>query len=352
MKTIRPTPVACMILLWVGTGLAADPNAGTPVAEARVAKIAEPNVVESITVAIMDFESQAPGNPNLGVQLGDVLTARLGIHDQFRLVERRKLQDAIGELQLNLSGLVEEGQATRVGKILGARILIFGRAFPVDQDLYIVAKVVGTETSRVKGIMAKGSLEGHVSDVMDELVAKLVAGLEDWAPQLLPENERLEPRVERLKQQIAGRDLPTVAVAVSEQHGARRTVDPAASTEIKRVLKEIGFNVIEADRATLERWTRNVNLAEAGVVISGEGVSEFGAQLGGLVSCVARLEIQAVWKDSGKVIAAERTTRRAVDLSETIAAKTALQAAGHELAIEVVAELAKGLKPPSVDKAQ
>ena len=272
MKTINSILVALMILLWVGRGQAADPNTGTPVVE--------PNVLESVTVAVMDFESQAPGNANLGVQLGDVLTARLSIHDQFQLVERKKLQDAIRELQLNLSGLAENDRATRVGKILGARILIFGRAFPVDQDLYLVAKIVGTETSRVKGVMAKGSLEGRVSDVIDELVAKLVTGLEEWAPQLLPAGEKLEGKVEMLRQQLAGTDLPTVAVVVSEQHGTRRIADPAASTEIKRVLKEIGFNVIEADRAALERWTKNVNLAEASVIISGEGISEFGGPVG------------------------------------------------------------------------
>ena len=323
-----------VVLRTAGDVWAADPNVS-----------AKPQVVPSITVAIMDFESKAPGNPDLGEQLGDILTARLSIQDQFRLVERKKLQDTIKELQVNLSGLAQEDQAVKVGKILGARILIFGRAFPVDKDLYIVAKVVGTETSRVKGVITSGRLEGRLSDVIDDLAQKLATGLEQWGPQLLPENEKLEGAVERLKRQLAAKKLPVIAVTVSEQHANRRLADPAAATEIKRVLKEIGFTVIDPDsRSTLDRSTRSVNLADAGVVITGEGISDFGAQLGGLVSCVARLEVQAAWRDSGKVIAAERTTRRAVDLSETIAAKTALQAAGHELAIQVVSELVKELQ--------
>ena len=312
---------------------------------------AEPNgvdkarVVPAITVAIMDFESKAPGNPDLGEQLGDILTARLSIQDQFQLVERKKLQDTIRELQVNLSGLAENDQAVKVGKILGAKILIFGRAFPVDKDLYIVAKVVGTETSRVKGVIASGKLEGRLSDIIDDLAAKLATGLQEWGPQLLPQSERLEGAVERLKRQLAvgannHSPLPVIAVTVSERHANRRPADPAAATEIKRVLKEIGFAVIDPDASA---GARRALPSDAQVVISGEGLSDFGAQLGGLVSCVARLEIQATWRDSGKVIAAERTTRRAVDLSETIAAKTALQAAGHELAIQVVTELAKEL---------
>jgi hypothetical protein len=329
-------------LLTMATASAVEPNSASAVDPNSGVK---PQIVPALTVAIMDFESKAPGNPDLGEQLGDILTARLSIQDQFRLVERKKLQDTIKELQVNLSGLAENDRAVKVGKILGARILIFGRAFPVDKDLYIVAKVVGTETSRVKGVIASGKLEGRLSDVIDDLAQKLAAGLEQWGSQLLPENEKLESAVERLRQQLTGKKLPAVAVTVSEQHSNRRPADPAAATEIKRVLKEIGFTVIDPDGRSLpDRWSGNANLAEAQVIISGEGISDFGAQLGGLVSCVARLEVQAAWRDSGKVIAAERTTRRAVDLSETIAAKTALQAAGHELAIQVVSELVKELQ--------
>jgi curli biogenesis system outer membrane secretion channel CsgG len=101
--------------------------------------------VSSITVAIIEFESRAPGNPDLGRQLGDILTARLSIYDQFQLVERKKLEDLLREQQLTLAGMVDTNQAVKVGKMAGARIMIFGRAFAIDRDLYIVAKIVGIE---------------------------------------------------------------------------------------------------------------------------------------------------------------------------------------------------------------
>ncbi len=302
-------------------------------------------VVESVPMAIFDFESKAPGNPDLGQQLGDILTARLSTYDQFTLVERKRLQDVLAEMQLNLSGMVETGQATKVGKVVGARILVFGRAFAVDRDLYLVAKIVGAETSQVKGVMARGKLESDLSATIDQLVEKLVDGLDQWAPQLLPKAEKLESKIDKLRARLKGRDLPSVAVIVPESHARSRLSDPAAAGEIKRVFKDVGFEVIEADKQTLEKWTKNVSLAGSDIVITGEGFSDFGAQLGGLTSCVARLEVQAVWRDSAKVIAAERTTRRAVDLSEAIAAKTALQSAGHELAIALIARIAETTTP-------
>lgn len=319
-----------------------DPNSAVKSAKEKANK--DLKALTSIPVAIIDFESKAPGNPELGQQLSDILTARMSIYDQFQLVERKKLEELLKEHQLNLTGMVDTDQAIKVGKMLGAKIMVFGRAFPVDKDLYIVAKIVGTETSQVKGVIAKGKMESNLSDIIDQLVDKLADGLGKWAPQLLPKNEKLRNKIEILKQQLVGKELPTVAVIMPETHINRQVADPAAETEIKKIFKEVGFNVIEAKRKTLEQWAKDIDLAGVDMVITGEGFSEFGARIGGLVSCVARLEVQATDKDSRKIITSERTTRRAVDLSEAIAGKTALQAAGHELAIKLIEKIANEVK--------
>jgi hypothetical protein len=293
------------------------------------------NFVTNVTVAIMDFESKAPGNPDLGGQVGDILTARLSIYDQFQLVERKKLEKLLEEHQLNLTGMVNTRQAVKVGKMLGARIMIFGRAFPVDKDLYFVAKIVGTETSRVKGVIAKGNLESNLSDIIDQLVGKLVGGLEQWSPQLLPKTEKLVNRMARLRCKLKDKELPTVAIVIPERHINRPVADPAAETEIKRVFQRMGFNVIDVKKKVEDPYLKDVD-----IMITGEGFSEFGTRIGGLVSCLARLEVQAIKRKSHKIITSERTTRRAVDLSEAIAGKTALQAAGRELAVKLVDKIA------------
>ncbi len=310
-------------------------------AQSKEAKLTK-NVttVSSITVAIFDFESKAPGNPDLGQQLGDILTARLSIYNQFRLVERKKLEDLLKEHQLNLAGMVDTNQAVKVGKMAGAKIMVFGRTFTVDRDLYIVAKIVGTETSQVKGVIAKGNLESNLSDIINQLVDKLADGLEKWAPKLLPKTEEFQNKVKMLKRQLKGRELPTVAVMIPEVHINRPVADPAAETEIKKIFRQIGFNVIEAKRRTLEKLAKDFSLVGVDIIITGEGFSEFGARIGGLVGCIARLEVQATERESHRIITSERTTRRAVDLSEAIAGKTALQAAGHELAIKLIEKIA------------
>jgi hypothetical protein len=306
--------------------------------------VAEANSVTAVTIAIMDFESKAPGNPELGSQVSDILTARLSIYYQFRLVERKKLEQLLKEHEINLTGMVETGDAVKVGKMVGARIMIFGRAFPVDKDLYMVAKIVGTETSRVKGVIAKGNLESNLSEIIDQLADKLVSELDRSTAELLPENERLVNRIAGLRQELADKELPTVAVAVPETHVNRRVADPAAETEIKHVFEKVGFKVIDIKEKGEGGKIEDPYIKDVDIMITGEGFSEFGARIGGLVSCIARLEVQATERESRKIIASERTTRRAVDLSEAIAGKTALQAAGHEMAIKLIERIAKETK--------
>ncbi|OHB77581.1 MAG: hypothetical protein A2Z25_01030 [Planctomycetes bacterium RBG_16_55_9] len=345
MKTTRIlTILAISLLPPAGVLNAGDVNSVTPSENGQEKIAAEVKTVNSVTVAIIDFESQAPGNPDLGRQLVDILTARLSVYDQFQLVERKKLEDLLKEHQLSLAGMVDSNQAVKVGKMAGARIMVFGRAFAVDRDLYIVAKIVGVETSQVKGVIAKGKLESNLSDVIDQLVDKLAGGLEEWAPQLLPKSEKFQNRLDALAKRLEGRDLPTVAVMIGEVHVNRPVADPAAQTEIKKALKQTGFTVIEARKETLQEWAKDFSLAGVDVIITGEGFSEFGTRVGGLVSCAARLEVQATERESHKIITSERTTRRAVDLSETIAAKTALQAAARELAIKLIEKLAQELE--------
>ena len=61
--------------------------------------------------------------------------------------------------------------------------------------------------------------------------------------------------------------------------------------------------------------------------VTGEAFSEFAGRHGDLVSVKARVEVKAVDRKTGKVLAVDRQTAVAVDLAEQVAGKTALQEA-------------------------
>jgi len=301
----------------------------------------------SLTVAILDFDTNAPGSPDLGKQIGEALTATLTGEDGFTLVDRSSMARTLQENELNLTGLVNTDQATKIGKLVGAKILVTGKVFPLDKQLFFTAKLIGTETSLVEGVLVKGDKDGSLGDLLMQLSDKVAKRLRDAGPKLVAQDDALQDPLPGLKKALAGRKLPKVAVRIAERHVTLAPtvhIDPAAETEVRMVLRDAGFTVIEGD---------DKQIADAGVkyLVDGEAFSEFAARIATLVNCTARVELKVTNRKTGEVAVTDRETTRAIDLSENIAGKTALQKAGHQLGIRVLEYFDKTL-PAAAEKKQ
>jgi len=333
---------------------AAPAATSTPSAAASAAPAARPATPPSITVAVLDYEAAAPGNPELGSQIAQVLTARLSVEDGLDLVERAKLDQVMREQHLKLVGLADQEQAAAVGKLLGAKLLVMGKTFLMDGKLMIVTKVVGVETGLVKGTLRSVEQSKPLSDAIGSVADDVAAVIRKDAAKLLPADARLDDPIARIKADLGDRPRPSVAVIIPETHVARVVVDPAVETEIKHVLAECGFKVMDTGRNSLADWAKGMMheqkgpwppaIGDADIVIVGEAFSEFALRTGELVTCTARAEINVIDRRTGEILWADRETSRAVDLNELTSGKTALQKAGRRLALEVCRRLA-AVKP-------
>jgi hypothetical protein len=140
---------------------------------------------------------------------------------------------------------------------------------------------------------------------MDRLIAKV---------------ETREDRIAKIKKSIAGSNPPSVSIKIGERHFGQPVIDPAAETELGLILKESGFNLVD-DKSP----------EKAEVEITGDAFSAFGMRKGNLISCKARVEVK-VRKRTGEILAVDRQTSVAVDVTEQSAAKNALQIATADLA--------------------
>ncbi|MGD8453802.1 MAG: CsgG/HfaB family protein [Phycisphaerae bacterium] len=315
-----------------------------------------------LTVAVLDFDSSTPGEPNLGKQIGETLAIMLSGERGFRLVDRATLPRALQELELNLSGVVETEQAVKVGKVVGARLLVVGKAFVMGQQTFITAKLIGTETSLVDGVLVKKEGDADMGELVMELAAKVAQRLREVGPRLVADEDTTRDPLPGLKASLAGVRKPVIAVIIPEQHArvpARQVPDPAVETEIKLLLRECGFTVKDVPQNELADFARALRkngpgswprtLAGVDCVIVGEGFSEFAARIGNLLSCAARVEINVIDRTSGRIVLADRTTERAVDLSENIAAKKALEKAGRVLGVRVLEHFQRSLPRESAN---
>jgi len=200
--------------------------------------------------------------------------------------------------------------------------------FQAGDELILVAKIIGTETSRVYGEIVKGAADASISDLSEQLAKKIATDVTKKGDTLIAKVGTREDRIAKIKKELGHKKLPAVSVKITEQHFGRQVIDPAAQTELSLILQQCGFTVVD-----------DLSTNKADITITGEAFSEFGMQKGNLKSCRARIEIKARDVMSGKILDIDRQTSVAVDLAEHIAAKTALQNGADELAERLLPKL-------------
>jgi hypothetical protein len=292
-----------------------------------------------LTVAVFDFESKDEAVRDLGPKISALVNAHLSADPQLITVERAELEKVLGEQELGLSGTVSPESAAKVGNLTGAKVLVTGRVMKIENNLTLVAKIIGTETSRVYGEIVSGKSGANITDLSAELAKKIAADVTQKGDTLIAEVETHEDRVAKIKEKLAtvkeklklyGNKLPSVSVKIPEQHVGQRVMDPAAQTELSLLLQQCGFTLVDDNSSS-----------KPDIEITGEALSELGMRKGNLQSCRARIEIKARDRVTGNIICVDRQTSVAVDLAEHIAAKTALQNGAGQLAERLLPKLVK-----------
>lgn len=286
---------------------------------------------QPLTAAVLDFQTSGEKLEKRGAQAAILLNAKLSASPGLIMVERQEIEKLLGEQELGLSGTVTADTAAKFGAITGAKVLVTGRLFEAGDKYFLVAKIMSTETSRVYGETATLNDPAALDKAVDELAAKVRRTVEKHADAFVAKAEEPKERLARLQKLVEGKKLPAVSINIREQHLSRAVIDPAVETEFKLALQQLGFTVLDP--------------ANSGQVpdvqITGDAFSEFGARRGNLVSALARVEIKALRREDGKLLAVDRQRDVAVDLAENVAAKAALQNAAQKLLDRLLPKLAE-----------
>ena len=365
---------------------AVEPEAAPAVAESVSEEIANP---KEIPVAIASFSSAANVRDADTVRraLSDGLINALSQSAGIRVVERERIAEALQDLRMISEGMIDQSTAVRLGNMVGARVIVTGNILQMDDELVITARLINTETSELVATRANGP-RGSLLAVADKLAAGVAERLmQDNKGVLARADDRSAERADRQKQalqnQLKGVALPRLLVLLPETHLDRIVPDPAGETELVEWLLACGFPVASAEYAGVEapspaaQWNSDTDirirrpaapqeqllaissriihsyvtggmskdagklLEIADVMILGQGISERATRRSGILSCKARLELKVIEIKTGQVLLAKSTYGAGLDVAEHIAGKRALQAAGRQMAIDLIPELAK-----------
>ncbi|MCK5125858.1 MAG: hypothetical protein KAR42_06350 [candidate division Zixibacteria bacterium] len=126
------------------------------IAKARNALVCPDDTDNKIqTIAIMAFDNYSVGKyqEELGFLtkgIADFFESDFAKISELKVVERDKIEFLLKELELTKSGAIEAGTAAKVGKMLGAQIMIFGSITQLDgKNTKMLVKAVKVETSEI-----------------------------------------------------------------------------------------------------------------------------------------------------------------------------------------------------------
>jgi TolB-like protein len=254
----------------VATALFAASLAAVPPAQAQ----------ERTVVAVLRFDNN-PGETrydHLGRAMSSMMISDLSVIERIQLVERERIEEVMGELDLQYSGRVDPETAQSLGMIVGAQYLVFGSFVTVDPEMRLDTRVTRTETTEIVTTADVRGQGQSLFDLQQQLADTLIAGLE----LVLTEEERARLRTQQEANRI---DDVETAIAFSE---ARCLLDYGAYPEAFEAIQRVqtaapGSAIVQATFDLL----RDRAAQDARSQVTGAARSRIGG-LGGLGRAVER----------------------------------------------------------------
>lgn len=117
------------------------------------------------TIAVWDLDDLSPSEierPFLGELLSGRVIETIKNGREYTVIERERLVLALEELRLGSTELTEDATRLRLGRISGARFMIFGAYQIVGEQMRLDLRLVEVETAKVWNAVQKTA---HASDV-------------------------------------------------------------------------------------------------------------------------------------------------------------------------------------------
>ena len=129
----------------------------------------------TIAVSYFDNTSGLDQYAPLSKGLADMLITDLSNIESIQIVEREKLQNLLEEISIGGSAFFDSTTAQRLGKGLGAEMVLTGAFLSIDPQMRIDARLIEVETGKV---ISASQVTGKSSDFFS-LVGDLVQLIED-----------------------------------------------------------------------------------------------------------------------------------------------------------------------------
>ncbi|HRV42215.1 MAG TPA: CsgG/HfaB family protein [Syntrophales bacterium] len=125
------------------------------------------------SVAVLDFEGIGV-DIHIGKAVSEIIrTALVGI-PRFQVVERAQINQALSEQQFQKSGVIDDKSAVKIGKIVGADLIIIGSVVKIGNAYTINSRMIDVQTGEAKlGKNVTGTDLNQLTGMSNDLVKSL-----------------------------------------------------------------------------------------------------------------------------------------------------------------------------------
>lgn len=127
---------------------------------------------EKTKIAVLDFELKGHGyeTDDMGEIVAEWFITAFVKEGRFDVIERGMLNKILEEQKLSISGIIDEGTATRIGKLLGVKVIISGSVLKLINALEVNARIIDVETA---SIIAAENVRSTTADRLKDLVEQM-----------------------------------------------------------------------------------------------------------------------------------------------------------------------------------
>ena len=120
-------------------------------------------------VAVWDLEDVGPltkASPALGELLSSEILETIKQKGTYTVVERERLQLVLEELKLGTTSLVDESTRLRLGKLVGATLMVFGGYQAIGDTVRLDVRLVEVESGRTIKAVFKTAPAANVPELL------------------------------------------------------------------------------------------------------------------------------------------------------------------------------------------
>lgn len=121
-------------------------------------------------IAVLDFKLHGHGyeTEDMGAIVAEWFITAFVKEGRFEVVERGLLTKILDEQKLGMTGVIDESTATKIGKLLGVKVIISGSVMKLENILEINARIIDVESASI--IAAENVKSSRATQLQDLVV--------------------------------------------------------------------------------------------------------------------------------------------------------------------------------------